>query len=378
MIVNCRHIIRGESGVMRDHLIIGGGIIGMLTARELCLAGASVTLLEKRRTGRESSWAGGGIVSPLYPWRYGEPVTALASWSQQHYRQLSAELAGHTGIDPEWTPSGLLIIAPAEQERALTWAAQTGAYLRIIAGNAVHTCEPALTPAPEQAIWMPAIAQVRNPRLAAALRREIDRLGVEVLEEAEVLKILTEHDRVTGLHTSAGALPGASVIVCAGAWSRELLTGFGRAPRIKPVLGQMILFRAEPGAISRITLKDDRYAIPRRDGRVLFGSTLEHVGFDKRTTEAARKELHAIATSRFPLLASCPVEHHWAGLRPGSPDGIPYIGPHPEIEGLFINAGHYRNGVVLGPASARLAADLLLGREPITEPAPFALAGRRE
>jgi glycine oxidase len=139
----------------------------------------------------------------------------------------------------------------------------------------------------------------------------------------------------------------------------------------------MILFLAEPGLIRHINLTEERYAIPRRDGRVLFGSTLEHAGFDKQTTGEAREALYAAATALFPDLRRFPIEHHWAGLRPGSPAGIPYIGPHPQAGNLLVNAGHYRNGVVLGLASARLAADLVLGRKPLMDPAPYALTAGR-
>jgi len=127
----------------------------------------------------------------------------------------------------------------------------------------------------------------------------------------------------------------------------------------------------------RMVLEDSRYIIPRLDGRVLFGSTLEHTGFDKSITEDARHELHALATHRFPVLADCKLERHWAGLRPGSPEGIPYIGRHPELHNLYVNAGHFRNGIVLGPASARLLADLVLQRTPILSPAPYALDAAR-
>ena len=118
----------------------------------------------------------------------------------------------------------------------------------------------------------------------------------------------------------------------------------------------MILFKTNPHTISRIALDEDRYIIPRKDGHVLFGSTLEHTGFEKVTTAEAMNELKKIAIERYPALKNCPIVKHWAGLRPGSPQGIPYIGAHPDIEGLYVNAGHYRNGVVLGPASARLMA----------------------
>jgi glycine oxidase len=139
----------------------------------------------------------------------------------------------------------------------------------------------------------------------------------------------------------------------------------------------MILFHAQPGAISRIVLHNDRYVIPRRDGRVLVGSTVEHRGFDKTITDQARASLKQYALDHFPLLEQADIEHHWAGLRPGSPQGIPYIGPVPGIDGLYLNAGHFRNGVVLAPASARLMSDIVLGRNPILPPAPYALDAER-
>jgi len=139
----------------------------------------------------------------------------------------------------------------------------------------------------------------------------------------------------------------------------------------------MILFRATPGTVRTIHLAADRYAIPRRDGRVLFGSTVEETGFDKQTSEAARDELWQIASARFPALRAAEVEQQWAGLRPSSPSGIPYVGPHPHFGNLFVNAGHFRNGIVLGPASARLLADLVLERAPIVDPQPYGLEAAR-
>jgi len=136
----------------------------------------------------------------------------------------------------------------------------------------------------------------------------------------------------------------------------------------------MILYRGEPGAVSRIILSRDRYVIARRDGRVLVGSTLEEAGFDKSTTASAREALAAEAQRLIPALADSPIEHHWAGLRPASPEGIPYICTHPSLAGLYINSGHFRNGVVLGLASSRLLADILLEREPIVAPQAYKLA----
>ena len=138
----------------------------------------------------------------------------------------------------------------------------------------------------------------------------------------------------------------------------------------------MMLFKAVQGLVDRVVLKNGRYVIPRSDGRVLVGSTMERIGFEKRTTEDAAKSLNATAIDIIPALQEYPVEHHWSGLRPGSPEGIPFIGAVPELENLYVNAGQFRNGLVLAPASTRLLADIMLQREPIIDQTPYALEGR--
>ena len=363
---------------MVDVLIIGGGIIGMLTARELSLAGASVCILEKGDTARESSWAGGGILSPLYPWRYDDAITRLARYSQQAYPALTVELFEATGIDPEYEPSGLLILEQEELESGLAWAGRWGLTAEKVDHARARELEPELKPSTPHALWMPEIAQVRNPRLARALRADIERRGVQILTHTPVTGIRFENNRAQGVETPTGLIEGGQLIACAGAWTAELLDGSGHRPDIEPVRGQMVLCHATPGLVRHITLCQDHYAIPRRDGRVLFGSTLEHQGFDKSTTSQAREELYTLAIELLPALRRFPIERHWAGLRPGSPGGVPYIGRHPQAGNLFVNAGHFRNGVVLGPASARLAADILLDRPPILDPAPYAMQAMRE
>ena len=355
-----------------DVLIVGGGIIGLMSAIQLREAGATVMLLERGGTGRESTWAGGGIISPLYPWRYDDAVTALAQWSQGVYYEWAMAWLEDTGLDPEWMQSGLLMLDEDEQEQASAWAQRWKMTLEIVPRSRVEGLEPSLHEGGAQAIWMRDVAQIRNPKLAQTLRAVAEKRGVEIREDTEVTGFVTEGDRVCGLKTNQGEFAAGQVAVCGGAWTSKILDAYQVNVNVSPVRGQMLMYRFRPGRITRIVLSKDRYAIPRRDGRVLFGSTLEHTGFEKQTTEVAREEMHARAVEMFPELAEAEMERQWAGLRPGSPQGIPYIGAHPVLRGLFVNAGQFRNGVVLAPASTRLMADLMLGRAPILDPAPYA------
>ncbi len=356
---------------MTDCIIVGGGLIGLLTARELVLSGCRVLVLERGRPGRESSWAGGGILSPLYPWRYPDAVSSLVAWSQQHYPQLARDLREATGIDPEWTRSGLLITDTGELEQATDWAWRQGVELESLEGEDIQRCEPALGIAAERAIWMPSVAQVRNPSLLRAVYDDLLIRGVTVMHDAGVTALQIEDSRIHGVVSEKGRFHARHVVITSGAWSAEVLSRAGVSLPVKPVRGQMLMFHASPLLLQRIVLHEGHYVIPRRDGRILVGSTLENTGYDKSTTDAARGELVRAATRLVPDLAAFPIERHWAGLRPGSPGGVPFIGKVPEISGLYINSGHYRNGVVLAPASSRLLADILLGRDPIVDPAPY-------
>ncbi len=357
---------------MTDFIIIGGGVIGLLTAYELNRAGAKVTVLERTSIGTESSWAGGGILSPLYPWRYPEPVTALAHWSQQHYASFCQALFDETGIDPEWTQNGLLILDNDEQEMALKWAGHHNARLEKLHTNKISLCEPQTKPL-NSALWMPDVAQVRNPRLLQSLKAHLLRNNVTLKEHCDVKELLVTHGSITGVRIKNEKIKANNVIIAGGAWSAELLKPLGTALKVNPVRGQMLLFKTPPKFISRIVMHQGHYVIPRRDGHTLVGSTVEHVGFEKETTQQARDELHKAALNIIPALSNYAIKMHWAGLRPGSPDDIPFIGQHPTTQGLYINAGHYRNGVVLGPASAHLLADIVLKRTPIVRFEPYAL-----
>jgi len=357
--------------------IVGGGVVGLLSAFDLANQGVSIDLFELSGCGLESSWAGGGIVSPLYPWRYSPAVTALAHWSQDFYPRLGERLMVEARIDPEVYVTGLYWLDLDDEAEALAWAAREVRSLLITDIEAVHKAVPALGNGFTRALHMPNVANVRNPRLTKALRAALLKMpNVDIHEQCEVSGFIREGERICGVHTAEGDFRADHVVVAAGAWSGELLAGLGIELPVEPVKGQMILYKCAEDFLPSMVLAKGRYAIPRRDGHILIGSTLEHAGFDKTPTENALESLKASAIELLPALAEREPVGHWAGLRPGSPEGIPFIGPVPGFEGLWLNCGHYRNGLVLAPASCQLLADLMLGQQPIVDPAPYAPAGR--
>lgn len=359
---------------MKDAIIVGGGLLGMLTTRFLHEAGLDVMIIDQSELGTESTWAGGGIVSPLYPWRYPEAISRLAKYGQARYPELCETLLAETAIDPQWVRSGLLFMGDDELEAATRWAQQFDYRLEHLQSAAeVRECEPEVTPSCTSGLFLPELGQVRNPRISHALRTSLRLKPITIAEYARVSGLIVEDGQVKGVQVGDEVFHANKVIVTAGAWSSLFPEMQAMNVDVRPVLGQMVLFRGPRGLLKRIVLHDGRYLIPRIDGRILSGSTLEMTGFEKHVTEQARKDLCQSAYDIMPALKDIPISNHWCGLRPGSPDGIPYIAEHPQISGLYINAGHYRNGVVLGLASVQLLTDLILGKTPCVDPEPYRL-----
>jgi glycine oxidase len=264
-----------------------------------------------------------------------------------------------SGIDPEYRTSGLLVLPAYDLAKVLRWAQSSAEPVEELPARHL---EPGLA-FDSAGLWMPQVAQVRNPRLLRALRISLAQRGVTVHEGTPVTAWRTVGGRITGAQTPQAVLEADNFVIAAGAWSGAALGEYGAQLPIKPMRGQIVLYKSTPGRLQHMLYRDGFYLIPRDDGHILAGSTLEDVGFDKQVTDMARLNLMQRATELLPWLQDVPVVAHWAGLRPASPDNMPIISRHPEIENLFINSGHYRYGVTLAPASAQAVADLMLGRE---------------
>jgi len=352
-------------------IIVGAGIIGMLQARELAQKGIEVVLLDKGACGTEASWAGGGIVSPLYPWRYSKPITALANWSQAYYPNLAQTLEAESDIDPQLTRHGLLMLDVEDKSAALDWAKTESSWIEELDSKGIYELEPNLREGVPSGLWMSQVASVRNPRLLKALYRSLERNPfVHIMEESAVESFVMDGHNAKGVITKNGAaVYGDAVVLCTGAWTQNLSKS--SSVQVQPVKGQMIIFSAKPGVVNRIVLSKGKYVIPRRDGSVVAGSTLEYTGFEKQTSEQVRDELADMAIDLFPELASSQIMHHWAGLRPGTAEGVPYIGKLPEYDNIYVNAGHFRNGLVLAPASVRLMSAILCREALPVDPEPY-------
>lgn len=302
-------------------MVVGGGIIGLTTALELARAGVKVCVLDHGVPGREASWAGGGILSPLPPDHPAPEIKTLLDESLARYPAYCDELREATGVDPEY------------------WIC--GAHVQGIGGER----------------WFPGVAQVRNPRLIKALLLALRQHGVRLQAHTPAVGWQQLAGRLTGVITPHGVIACGQAVLAAGAWSGDLI----QLP-MRPVKGQMLLLRGNPNALDHIRMDDQIYLIPRREGVVLLGSTLEDAGFDMAPTMQARDSLMDRARHLWPGVSEFRVEHQWAGLRPRLASESPRICAAPRIHGLFLNTGHYRLGITLSLASAKRCAVLISGK----------------
>jgi len=361
--------------------IIGGGVIGCLTAWRLKQRGAEPVIIERGCIGREASWAGAGILCPIQPWLYPDAFTRLIEASLALYPDLQKELQVCTGISPEWIRCGLIIPffpddAVNHRQAALDWSGRFGWRVEQLDARQAMKMEPALAQDVQGALLWPEVGQVRNPRLLKALHALLQGEGIEMRGQSKVEGLVEKVGRVCGVRLADGSEVAAdAVLLAAGSWSGELAERFGAPLPVKPVKGQIVLLKSAPGRLSHIVKHDRAYLVPRRDGRILVGASMEFVGFKTGNTVAELHTLLAGLLRLTPQLAHERIEHQWMGFRPGTPDGLPFLGPVERKPGLWVASGHYRNGVALAPITAKLMSRWIMGEAPDQEMSCF-LPGR--
>ena len=359
--------------------VIGGGVIGCLTACHLKQLGCDVIVVERGETGRESSWAGAGILCPIHPWLYPDAFTHLIDASLAMYPEFQADIEAKTGISIEWRKSGLLIPFFDDDkvdhwQAAIDWSNRFGWEFEELSSGQSLELEPTLSPNVIKSLLWPEVGQLRNPRLLAAVRVWMAQLGVETVEHAEVTGLLRKGATATGVLCADGReISADQVLLAGGSWSGELARQMGFELPVKPVKGQIVLLKGAPGLMKSIVKHDDVYFVPRDDGRILVGASMEFVGFEPGTTEKVIGRLMASMERIAPGLKDCEVEEQWMGFRPGSPDGMPYLGPVDSIPGLWVASGHYRNGVALAPITATLMSQWMTGTKPVMDLTTFAV-----
>jgi glycine oxidase len=353
-----------QAGETADVLIIGGGVIGLAIARALALRGVrDVLLIERNSLGGESSSAAAGMLAPQAEANRAHEFFYLTCQSRDLYPAFAAALRDETGIDIELDQTGTLYLAftesdAGELERRYEWQSRAGLPIEKLSGDATRILEPSISEAVRAALKFPLDTQVENRRLISALASATKQLGVRLEVGTAVTSLRIERDRVVGIETSRGFIASECVVIAGGAWSSLLGAADIALPnlRIKPVRGQMLCFEANPQIARHVIYSPRGYIVPRRDGRLLAGSTTEHAGFEKRVTAAGIHSILSAALEISSRIASLPMTDSWAGLRPRAADTLPVLGPCAEIDGVFYATGHYRNGILLAPITGELIA----------------------
>jgi glycine oxidase len=353
-----------------DVLVLGGGVIGLGCALALSDRGLRVAVLERGRPGAEASSAAGGILAPQCEAHGPGPMLDLCLRSRAAWPAYAAALEARSGVSLAYRDDGTLAVALDDAEadallQRLAWQRALGLPVQRLSPAEVKELEPALAEC-RLALRFPNDHQVDNLRVVQALAQAVTRAGIPIVS-AEVGRVLHRHGRVYGLELDGASVPATRVVVACGSWS-TLVDGVGLPERaVTPVRGQMIELAVEPVPLRHVIFGDHGYLVPRRDGRLLCGSTEEDVGWVKEVTPAGLSRLGERLHRLCPLLAEAPIARSWSGLRPGTPDGLPILGPTP-IDGLHLATGHFRNGILLLPITTALLAASVTGE---TAPLPL-------
>jgi len=340
-----------------DVAIAGGGLIGSAIALELAQAGLSVGVFEKGEPGREASWASAGILSPAPEAPGMIPIVPLAKASMDLYPGFVANVEEMSGQSVGFRPFGTmdaLFSRDATRDLSTLIALHHGLGLRAepLRPEEARELEPALSPEVEAAALRPEEASVDNRALTRAVLLAAQKSGAEIFPNHDAEAIWREKGRCAGLKLRDENVSAKWTIIAAGCFSANIKGVAAYAP-VRPAKGQMVSMRADELKIERVLWSEKIYIVPRNDGRILAGASVEYVGFDKHVTAGAVEKILSDAIELVPGLANARIEETWAGLRPDSPDHLPILGPT-DLDGLLMATGHFRSGVLLTPVTARL------------------------
>jgi glycine oxidase len=350
-----------------DAVIAGGGLIGASIALELAQAGLRVGLFDAQDPGREASWASAGIISAAPENPSAIPLLTLSRASAALYPSFVAALKEITGQDVGYRPYGTLealLRGNVREELSTLIAVHHGLGLKAEALSATEArnLEPALTEHTEAAILRPEEASVDNRALTRAILDAALAKGTQIYAAAPVQSVWYAGSRCAGIIVNANKIAAHYTIVAAGCFSSRIQGAESYAP-VVPAKGQMVALRGSDSLHIRRTLwSESIYLVPRNDGRILAGATVEYVGFDRLVTAGGVKKILAAAIELVPALEDAHIEESWTGLRPDSPDHLPILGPV-DVEGLLFATGHFRSGVLLAPLTARLIREWITSQQ---------------
>jgi len=347
-----------------DVVIAGGGVIGGAIALELARAGLRVALFDRQQPGQEASWASAGILSPAPENPGVVSMVPLGKASMSLYPEFVAQVEEISGTSVGYRPKGTLEAlfshdTKAELSTIIALHHGLGLKAEPLRPEDARELEPSLSEEVEAAVLRPEEASVDNRALTAAILKAAQRCGAEIFSGDGAKAIWREGNRCAGLVLQTEKVEANSTIIAAGCFSATI-EGVAPFAPVRPAKGQMAALRADEVKIERVLWSEKIYLVPRNDGRVLAGATVEHAGFDKRVTAGGIEKILSAAIDLAPGLANARIEETWAGLRPDSPDHLPILGPT-DIDGLLMATGHFRSGILLTPITARLI------REWITE-----------
>jgi glycine oxidase len=363
--------------VKPDVLVIGAGIIGCSLARELAKAGLKVTVVDRGGAGCGASSAAAGLLVPPLDPSGQEPLARLARRAAALYEGWLDDLRQEGAADVGFRRPGLLEVCTEpgraeELQRDLAAAGRVGLRAQWLSAEELYRREPGLAPGALGAAFFPEVAQVDPARLVRQVARVAERAGVCLREGEAVQRLTREGERTTAVETQTGRYQPGVVVLAAGAWSGDIAQSLGLELPTRPVKGQLLLADCRVPPVNTPLFAGEALLVPRPEGQLVVGVTVEEAGFDERVTLGGLRHILQGACARAPAVAGLPLGRAWAGLRPATPDGLPYLGPVSPLRNLWVSTGHFCKGVLLAPLCARLLSAAILAGRMEGELLPFA------